>query len=75
MLQACVCKEVSWTPDGSETAANRHLLFQSTIFPPHTPVILFLPLPLSHLLWGLAMTISVTSVETLEKVGPRWEIA
>lgn len=41
MLQACVCKEVSWTPDGSETAANRHLLFQSTISSPSPLLLLF----------------------------------
>lgn len=82
MLQACVCKEVSWTPEGSETAAAYISCFnaQSTIsFSPYPSCYSFSSsppsLPLSHLLWGLAMAISVTAVESLEKVGPWWEIA
>lgn len=65
-------------PAASETAAGPHASCfnaQSAIsFSPPTPVSLS-PLPLSHLLWRLAMTISMASVKSLEKVGPWWEIA
>lgn len=55
MLQACVCKEVSWTPDGSETAAayvSCSNAQSTTSFSPNPPVIRFPPLPLGHLTLG-----------------------